>query len=376
MLTMRATFPHLLHLDIALGILYPTLGIEIVPPPPITQKTIEIGVKLAPQNACFPLKVTLGNFIEAIEKGADTIFMVGGVGPCRFGYYGQMQRLIIEDLGYKVRFVLLDHPRYGIRPFLDALRTMAGGRISLPRIIKAVRLSWGVLRFTEELEAQRRALRCQVENPQNLDQVIDQTLEALRSVASLEELEALKKRAAEEIASLPRNGRKDFLRVGIVGEVYIAQETRVNFNVERLLGDLGVYVHNSVSTVEYILHTLRPITRSKEKIEAWKLAKPYLKRFVGGEGIDSVGSAIRYAREGFDGVVHLYPFTCMPEIVAKGVLQAVSRDFDLPILHLAIDEHSGEAGLVTRVEAFVDVLERRRWERKRRLEHDGAFPWR
>lgn len=370
---MRATFPHLLHLDIALGILYPTLGIEIVPPPPITQKTIEIGVKLAPQNACFPLKVTLGNFVEAIEKGADTIFMVGGVGPCRFGYYGQMQRLILEDLGYKVRFVLLDHPRYGIRPFLDALRTMAGGRISPPRIIKAVRLSWGVLRFTEELEAQRRALRCQVQNPQNLDQVIDKTLEALRSVASLEELEAVKKRAAEEIASLPRNGRKDFLRVGIVGEVYIAQETRVNFNVERLLGDLGVYVHNSVSTVEYILHTLRPITRSKEKMEAWKLAKPYLKRFVGGEGIDSVGSAIRYAQEGFDGVVHLYPFTCMPEIVAKGVLQAVSRDFDLPILHLAIDEHSGEAGLVTRVEAFVDVLERRRWERKRRLEHDGAF---
>lgn len=370
---MRATFPHLLHLDIALGILYPTLGIEIVPPPPITQKTIEIGVKLAPQNACFPLKVTLGNFIEAIEQGADTLFMVGGVGPCRFGYYGQIQRLILEDLGYKVRFVLLDHPRYGVRPFLEALRTMAGGRFSLPRIVQAVRLSWGVLRFTEELEAKRRALRCQVEHPQSLDQVIDGTLEALRHITSLEELEALKKKSAEALSALPRKDVENPLRVGIVGEVYIAQETRVNFNVERLLGDLGVYVHNSVSTVEYILHTLRPFTRSQEKMEAWKLAQPYLKRFVGGEGIDSVGSAIRYAREGFDGVVHLYPFTCMPEIVAKGVLQAVSRDFDLPILHLAIDEHSGEAGLVTRVEAFVDVLERRRWERKRRLERDGAL---
>ncbi|MBC7217621.1 MAG: hypothetical protein H5U36_05605 [Candidatus Caldatribacterium sp.] len=370
---MRATFPHLLHLDIALGILYPTLGIEIVPPPPITQKTIEIGVKLAPQNACFPLKVTLGNFIEAIEQGADTIFMVGGVGPCRFGYYGQIQRLIIEDLGYKVRFVLLDHPRYGVRPFFEALKTMAGGRLSLPKIVQAVRLSWSVLRFTEELEGKRRALRCQVEDPKSLDRVIDGALEALRRVKSLEELEILKEQTAEKLSSLPRNGRTDFLRVGIVGEVYIAQETRVNFNVERLLGDLGVYVHNSVSTVEYILHTLRPFTRSKEKLEAWKLAQPYLKRFVGGEGIDSVGSAIRYAQEGFDGVVHLYPFTCMPEIVAKGILQAVSRDFDLPILHLAIDEHSGEAGLVTRVEAFVDVLERRKWEKKRRLEHDGAL---
>lgn len=370
---MRATFPHLLHLDIALSILYPMLGIDIVPPPPITQKTIEIGVKLAPQNACFPLKVTLGNFIEAIEQGADTIFMVGGVGPCRFGYYGQIQRLILEDLGYKVRFVLLDHPRYGIRPFVEALRTMAGGRLARPRVVQAVRLSWNVLRFTEELEAHRRALRCQVENPQDLDRVIDGALEKLRHIESLEALHRLQKAVTAELSALPRNGRTDVLRVGIVGEVYIAQETRVNFNVERLLGDLGVYVHNSVSTVEYILHTLRPFTKSREKMEAWKLAQPYLKRFVGGEGIDSVGSAIRYAREGFDGVVHLYPFTCMPEIVAKGVLQAVSRDFDLPILHLAIDEHSGEAGLVTRVEAFVDVLERRRWERKRRLEHNGAL---
>ena len=95
-----------------LEVLYPALGIEVIPPPPITKKTIEIGVKLAPQNACFPMKVTLGNFIEGIEKGADTIFMAGGVGPCRFGYYGQIQRIIIEDLGYDVNFVLIDSPRY------------------------------------------------------------------------------------------------------------------------------------------------------------------------------------------------------------------------------------------------------------------------
>lgn len=370
---MRATFPHLLHLDVALGILYPSLGIEIVPPPPITQKTIEIGVKLAPQNACFPLKVTLGNFIEAIERGADTIFMVGGVGPCRFGYYGQIQRIILEDLGYRVRFVLLDHPRYGVRSFLSALRAMTGGRLFLPEIVRVARLSFAVLRFTEELEAHRRALRCQVKDPQELDRVIDGTIEALRQVKTFGELEALKTSTLEKLDALPRNGRKDFLKVGIVGEVYIAQETRVNFNVEKLLGDLGVYVHNSVSTVEYILHTFRPFTRSREKLEAWELAKPYLKRFVGGEGIDSVGSTIRYAREGFDGVVHLYPFTCMPEIVAKGVLQAVSRDFDLPVLHLAIDEHSGEAGLVTRVEAFVDVLERRKQEKKRGLKRNGSL---
>jgi len=364
---LKATFPHLLHLDIALGVLYPTLGVEIVTPPPITQKTIEIGVKLAPQNACFPLKVTLANFIEGIELGADTIFMAGGVGPCRFGYYGQIQNIILEDLGYNVNFVLLDHPRYGIRPFIRALQTMAGGRVLSSRVIKVASLAWKILCFTEDLEKERRALRVQVKDPQKLDEIVEGALEQLRQANNEENFQAIREETLKRLKSLERKEKEDFIKVGIVGEIYIAQETRINFNVEKILGDLGAYVHNSVSTVEYVLHTL-PFTRSQEKLEAWKLAKPYLKRFVGGEGIDTVGSTIRYAQWGFDGVVHLYPFTCMPEVVAKSILTAVSKDYDLPILHLAIDEHSGEAGLVTRVEAFMDVLERRKKLKKRKLE--------
>ena len=127
---------------------------------------------------------------------------------------------------------------------------------------------------------------------------------------------------------------------------------------------MGILVDNSVSTAEYVLNFF-PLTRSREKEEAWKLAKPFLKRFVGGEGIDTVGSTIRYAQQGFDGFIHLYPFTCMPEAVAKSVVAGVGREYNIPILHLAIDEHAGEAGMITRVEAFVDVLEMRRQQNVR-----------
>ncbi len=58
------TFPHLLHLDIALGVLYPTLGVEIITLLLLLKKPLKLEVKLAPQNACFPLKVTLANFVE------------------------------------------------------------------------------------------------------------------------------------------------------------------------------------------------------------------------------------------------------------------------------------------------------------------------
>ena len=76
-----------------------------------------------------------------------------------------------------------------------------------------------------------------------------------------------------------------------------------------------------------------------------------------------MGSAIYYANEGFDGVIQLLPLNCMPEIVAKSILSNVSRDFDFPIMTLVLDEMTGEAGFITRLEAFVDLLERRKEEK-------------
>jgi predicted nucleotide-binding protein (sugar kinase/HSP70/actin superfamily) len=51
---------------------------------------------------------------------------------------------------------------------------------------------------------------------------------------------------------------------------------------------------------------------------------------------------------------------CMPEIVAKAILPAISNDKDFPIMTLVVDEMTGEAGYVTRIEAFIDMLERRK----------------
>jgi len=369
---LKATFPHLAHLNVVLEVLYSALGVEIISPPPITKKTIEIGVRLAPQNACFPMKVTLGNFIEGIEKGADTIFMAGGVGPCRFGYYGQIQRIIIEDLGYDVNFILIDSPRYGWNEFLSSLKTMMGGKWSIIRIQRAVSLAWKVLRFIEDLEKTRRSIRWRLKDSNQLDMLIENCLEEVRKMKSISQLNIIREKTYHAVDSLEKLKKPPPLKVGIVGEVYIAQEFRVNFNIEKLLGDLGVFVDNSVSTAEYILNFL-PFTRSTEKEEAWKLAKPYLKRFVGGEGIDTVGSTVRYAQQGYDGVIHLYPFTCMPEAVAKGVVSRVGKEYDIPLLHLAIDEHAGEAGMVTRVEAFIDVLEMRRQQKRNSTMLRGDF---
>jgi predicted nucleotide-binding protein (sugar kinase/HSP70/actin superfamily) len=91
-----------------------------------------------------------------------------------------------------------------------------------------------------------------------------------------------------------------------------------------------------------------------------KYARPYVRYPLGGKTRESLGSIVDFKKTGFDGVIHLYPFTCMPEIISRSILPQVSREHDMPVLSLVLDEHTGEAGIQTRLEAFVDLLERKR----------------
>ena len=81
---------------------------------------------------------------------------------------------------------------------------------------------------------------------------------------------------------------------------------------------------------------------------------------MGGHGLESVAQAVDAGVNRQDGLIHVAPFTCMPEIIAQSVLPRVSRNLDLPVMTLILDEHSAEAGILTRLEAFLDLLSRRR----------------
>ena len=56
------------------------------------------------------------------------------------------------------------------------------------------------------------------------------------------------------------------------------------------------------------------------------------------------------------------PFTCIPEIVARSILPRVSRALGIPVMSLILDEQTGLAGVLTRLEVFVDLLARRRMQ--------------
>ncbi|MCX8015145.1 MAG: acyl-CoA dehydratase activase-related protein, partial [candidate division WOR-3 bacterium] len=94
---MKVAFPYLGYDTIALKTFVKNLGAEVILPPSVTDRTLALGTKYAPELICLPFKITLGNFIEALESGADTLFMAGGARKCRFGYYHYLQENILKS---------------------------------------------------------------------------------------------------------------------------------------------------------------------------------------------------------------------------------------------------------------------------------------
>lgn len=80
-------------------------------------------------------------------------------------------------------------------------------------------------------------------------------------------------------------------------------------------------------------------------------------------------------RGGIIGEIYVQPAscTCIPEIVAKSLMPHLSREYNIPVLTLFIDEQTGSTATETRLEAFVDLMLQRR-ERKRELADQYGKP--
>lgn len=361
---MKVTYPHLGSLSIAMHGLLEDLGLDVQAPPPITKRTINLGVRHSPEFACFPLKINMGNFIEALEAGADTIVMAGGTGPCRFGYYAQVQREILRDLGYNFEMIVLEPPQGQMSELVDKVKELCGDK-SWPEVMRALHTAWRRIKAMDQLHALSLKIRPRELEKGSTTKAYKEALQPIASARSNAQIEEALRLGTETVKAVPCNFQKNVLRIGLVGEIYMILEPYANLHIENVLGEMGVEVERSIYISHWIKeHLVLSSLGLKGSKKIKKAAAPYLNHFVGGHGWESVGDTVLYARKGFDGVVHILPFTCTPEIVAQSILPTVSREQGIPVISFSLDEQAGEAGFITRLEAFLDLLSQRRIKTK------------
>lgn len=358
---MKITFPHMGNMYVPVKVLLDTIGIDYVMPPLSVKDNLELGVLHSPEFACLPFKTILGDFIYGIENGATFILFGGGCGQCRLGYYGDLQAEILKSLGYKIEFVCLDLSNMTVKELLIKLKPLTDGK-SISNIIKGITCATRTVFMVDRLNDLARYTRCREINKGQTDKIITQFHNKAQKTSGYKSIKKLILSARKALNEITLDKTYKPIKVSIVGEMYVAAHPRINLDLERKLGNLGVEVHNNLSISHWITdHFLKKMLPVKLKNKPHEAGKEFIKTDdIGGHGIHTIGCSILSAKNNFDGVIHLYPFTCMPEIIAQCTFSEIQNKYNIPIMTLIIDEMTGEAGYMTRIEAFIDMLEIRR----------------
>jgi predicted CoA-substrate-specific enzyme activase len=354
--------------------------------PPSDGFTLEYGRKFTSGKECYPCIVTTGDMVKKCKEPdfdpkRSAFFMPSGTGPCRFGQYNRLQRLVLKELGLEE--VPIISPNQG-RQFYNEMGQIAKG---------FDRLAWrGLLAadFLERLTRERRPYekvkgQCEKlfwEGIEDLSQTI------IDGGSIFEMLEEWKnKMMAVEIE--PDDTKP---LIGIVGEVFVRCNAFSNDNivheVERLGGEAWLppftewilYTNftrkranlKNKDYKEYMVTVLKDRIQKKDEHDIKQIFKGAVKKldepsteevlalsqryvhdsFEGEAGL-SVGKAIDFVNHGACGIINVMPFTCMPGTVVTGVMKRVRRDYDnVPFLTMAYDGLE-QTNTLTRLEAFM-----------------------
>lgn len=363
----KIAFPHMGTVSYAWRAALRKLGVVAFVPPYTNKKTLSLGTKYAPESICLPYKLILGNFIEAIEGGCDYVAMITSPGICRLGEYGQLIENVLSDMGYKdkyMEFSLYDGFK-GMYDFMGKANPKATIFAKISAIYTVVRYIFVLDRICSVLSYYRaRELK-----PGTAEKAYSKGLELIDKTSSIKELKKAEAETIKMIKETPIDENRDVLYVDITGEIYIVLDDFSNQNLNRELGRMGVQTRTSLTVSSFLKDAIIPkwLKKGETHLErAFRLAKPYLLRDIGGDSLESV-SDVAFANErGIDGIIHVSPFTCMPEIVSQNIFPKMRENCDVPILTLIMDEQTGKAGYITRLEAFTDLMRRK----KRKKEKD------
>ncbi|MEQ8154800.1 MAG: 2-hydroxyacyl-CoA dehydratase [Clostridiaceae bacterium] len=342
------SFPHIGKYYIAIEFLIKhTLKIKTLIPPPTTKRTLELGTKYSPDFVCVPFKYNLGNYIEALEKGAN--FLVQAGGGCRFGYYGEIQEQILRDLGYDFEFLSILNTQH-LNP-LSSYSTFKrlNPKLSFSKFAYFFKLTLKIVEVMDEIEDYIRENIGFEVTKGSFEKLQKDFLKRIKTVGSFRDI----KKTHEKYSTLFRNIEirkpENPIKVGIVGELYTLMEPFSNYFIEKELAGKGIQVTRFI-TVSYLFKN-----HPKEK-ELLKASGKYLKYAIGADGTDSVARTKQLAEAGYDGIIHIKPFGCTPEVNAMPILQNISNDYKMPVLYFSFDSQTSETGIKTRLEAFHDML--------------------
>ncbi|MGI6065305.1 MAG: acyl-CoA dehydratase activase-related protein [Bacillota bacterium] len=301
-----------------------SLGHEVVVSPETNKEIVDLGVKKSVPEICVPIKIFNGHVENLVKKNVDFVFV---------------PRMVSVEKGctFCPKFLGLPDMVQSIFPELE-------GKILSPKI-----------EMNSEVIAEPHCYQ-DLKGPLNVeDKELSRALKVAKKhwlkFRSISKKGYLISEALDlvEQETVPPMEQKGDITIGLIGYVYDIYDGYVSMNVAKRMRELGVNV------ITFDMLNERDINRevkTMSKVLFWTFSNK-----IFGAGMHF------YKNKQVDGIIHITAFGCGPDSLLGKMLELDSEKFNKPFMTVRVDEHTGETHLQTRIEAFVDMLRKKKKKR-------------
>ena len=295
------------------------LGAEVIVSPPTTQATLAAGSSRVVADTCLPVKAFCGHVLALVDK-CDYIF-IPALRSVKSRIYNCSKFLGLPDM---TRAVIPECP-----PILDIdIDINKGKRKLYQAIYKLGRpFSWN------PLQVRRAALAAWQAHREYKELMVNEGLSPPQAIARISGAE-----------TPPPNPAR--AAIALVGHPYLLYEELINHRLTHRLEQAGYRVlAPEMLTAEQLETAITRLT-----------GRPY---WTYEEEV--VGAGGHYLESGVDGVIGIMAFGCGPDSLMMNMVQRQAIKLrTTPFMSLTLEEHTAEAGVMTRLEAFLDMIQRRK----------------
>ena len=367
-----------------------------------TYKGLQLGKQYTSGKECFPCQVTLGDVLYHLEREKERLgeafrsenylyFMAEAGGPCRFGMYNKLHRIILDSMdGFSKTDIasLSSEDSYALGGLMAPEAAKHFRRTAFVAIVIGDvldRILWKTRPYEKE---EGQAEYYYEEALETMCRAMETHARTKRFSQILKILDKVAVRAGDTIdpSLLPKP------LIGMVGEIYLRTHRESNQNLIKLLESHGGEVVNAsiAEWVNYVsydnMHKAkrevisafrqRDLDSFREHVRNWlsnrtELTYQYFRMDqvyrtvrkhlpinedhrinkiekqldngrlfcfdVGTEAALSIGGALEYCLHGFDGIVNVFPFTCMPSTMCSAILRPLLDRRQVPYIDAAYD---------------------------------------
>ncbi len=296
-------------------VFFENIGCKVTASPPTNKRTIEVGGNMVVDETCLPCKVAAGAS-ASLEGKVDYILLHRFV-SLRPYFTNCPKYIAFPDI------MRLNLKTPILSPWVDFRRDKKG-------LEDALRESSAI--FTSDQREFKKAYRSALDAQRRFTKLL------YGGHSSPEAFDIIFKNAAP----VRRIEGKDQIRIGVVGHPYILYDPYTSLQFIRKLREMGAVVVTNEMVPEKII---RRYDKTVRKIPFWEHERKLM------------GAAFFMIQSGrIDGLINVSSFSCGTNSVTGEFITHRSSEFKMPLLHLAFDEHTAEAGVMTRLEAFVNLI--------------------